>query len=127
MAAQTAAWGQKMNVGWKWGEPRYLLAYTLGGTAPPPTMPRRDMAVHALDDPQTATQRGGCRHGRRALPPLRRLPWRLTWSRPKRAAPDLRESSLALNPDAFYKVVHDGVLIQAGMPEFTDLTRAEAE
>ena len=31
-------------------------------------------------------------------------------------APDLRESTLPLNPDAFWTVVHDGALIERGMP-----------
>ena len=33
-------------------------------------------------------------------------------------APDLRESPITLDPDAFYAVVHDGVLKEKGMPQF---------
>jgi quinohemoprotein ethanol dehydrogenase len=33
-------------------------------------------------------------------------------------APDLRESTIALNPEAFWSVVHDGALIERGMPRF---------
>jgi quinohemoprotein ethanol dehydrogenase len=120
----TAVWGEKANVGWKWGEPRYLLVYALGGTAPPPPMPAKDMALHPVDDPKlqlnaadVATGAGlflyctAC-HG-------------VNLVSPEAPAPDLRQSSLALNADAFYKVVHDGMLLPAGMPEFTDLTRAQ--
>ena len=32
---------EKTNVGWKWGQPRYLLVYALGGKAPPPPMPAK--------------------------------------------------------------------------------------
>jgi quinohemoprotein ethanol dehydrogenase len=40
-------------------------------------------------------------------------------------APDLRESQIALNPDSFWTVVHDGALIQHGMPRFETLTREQ--
>ncbi len=119
---QTAAWGAKMNVGWKWGQPRYLLAYALGGTAPPPPTPPRTFAVHALDDPKFTPDPakvalggglyimcGAC-HG-------------LNLISSGAPAPDLRESYIALNPDEFYKVVHDGILIQAGMPRFDFLSQ----
>jgi quinohemoprotein ethanol dehydrogenase len=118
---QTGAWGAKMNVGWKWGQPRYLLSYTLDGKAPPPPMPPRTLAVHALDDPkfklnpaQVAMGGGlyimcGACHG-------------LDLISSGAPGPDLRESYIALNPDAFYKVVHDGILIQAGMPRFDMLS-----
>ena len=33
-------------------------------------------------------------------------------------APDLRESAVPLNADAFYAVVHDGALMSRGMPSF---------
>jgi mono/diheme cytochrome c family protein len=37
-------------------------------------------------------------------------------------APDLRESSLALNWSAFRSVLHEGVFTAAGMPTFDDLS-----
>ena len=40
-------------------------------------------------------------------------------------APDLRESRVALNPDSFWAVVHDGALIQRGMPDFKSFTREQ--
>lgn len=123
---QTGAWGSKMNVGWKWGQPRYLLAYALDGKAPPPPMPNRTLAVHALDDPkyQPDPKRvamggglyimcGAC-HG-------------LNLISSGAPAPDLRESYIALNPDAFYKTVHDGMLIQAGMPAFGFLSKDQID
>jgi quinohemoprotein ethanol dehydrogenase len=33
-------------------------------------------------------------------------------------APDLRESPIPLSPEAFWSVVHDGTLIERGMPSF---------
>ena len=40
-------------------------------------------------------------------------------------APDLRESQIALNPDSFWTVVHDGCSDTAGMPRFEMLTREQ--
>lgn len=42
-------------------------------------------------------------------------------------APDLRESAVPLNPDAFYSVVHDGALIQHGMPAFAIFGKPQIE
>jgi quinohemoprotein ethanol dehydrogenase len=33
-------------------------------------------------------------------------------------APDLRESSIPLSPEAFWSVVHDGTLVERGMPSY---------
>jgi quinohemoprotein ethanol dehydrogenase len=41
-------------------------------------------------------------------------------------APDLRESQLAVNPDSFWTLLHDGPLLQNGMPRFETLTREQA-
>jgi quinohemoprotein ethanol dehydrogenase len=41
-------------------------------------------------------------------------------------APDLRESGIALDPEAFWQVVHDGTLLERGMPQFATLTREQA-
>ena len=40
-------------------------------------------------------------------------------------APDLRESAVALSEDALWSVVHDGALIQKGMPRYPELTRSQ--
>ena len=40
-------------------------------------------------------------------------------------APDLRESRLALDPEAFWTVVHDGALLERGMPRFETFTREQ--
>jgi quinohemoprotein ethanol dehydrogenase len=123
---QTAAWGQKMNAGWKWGEPRYLLSYELDGKAAPPPMPERNFTIHPVDDPKLTLDPakvamgggmyimcGAC-HG-------------LGLNSPGAPAPDLRASQIALNPDLFYKVVHDGILIQQGMPRFDMLSHDQVD
>jgi quinohemoprotein ethanol dehydrogenase len=115
-----------MNAGWKWGEPRYLLSYQLDGKAAPPPMPERSFTIHPLDDPKLKLDPakvamgggmyimcGAC-HG-------------LDLNSPGAPAPDLRESYIALNPDEFYKVVHDGILIQQGMPRFDFLSHDQVD
>jgi quinohemoprotein ethanol dehydrogenase len=42
-------------------------------------------------------------------------------------APDLRESSVALSPDAFWAVVHDGTAISRGMPGFAAFDKPQIE
>ena len=39
--------------------------------------------------------------------------------------PDLRESGIVLSPHNFRSVVHDGALLQNGMPNYDDLTDQE--
>jgi quinohemoprotein ethanol dehydrogenase len=115
---QSAAWGSTMNVGWKFGvQPRRLLTFSLDGTAALPPTPPPEKSVKAVDDPSIQIKPedvaaghamflacGAC-HGRDLV----------STGAP---APDLRESQIALNPDSFYSVVHDGTLIQRGMPQF---------
>jgi quinohemoprotein ethanol dehydrogenase len=42
-------------------------------------------------------------------------------------APDLRESPIPLNSEAFWSVVHDGALIERGMPRFAMFGKAQIE
>jgi quinohemoprotein ethanol dehydrogenase len=37
----------------------------------------------------------------------------------------LRESKIALDPDGLWSVVHDGALLQNGMPRFPQFTREQ--
>jgi quinohemoprotein ethanol dehydrogenase len=119
-----AAWGELMNVGWKFNDPRRLLTFTLDGKATLPASPPREMAVRPVDDPSIKIDPkeaaaghemflacGAC-HGRNLV----------SAGGP---APDLRESQLALDPDAFYQVVHDGALMQNGMPRFAMFTKPQ--
>jgi quinohemoprotein ethanol dehydrogenase len=114
-----------MNVGWKFGaQPRRLLTFAPGGKAVLPLSPPRNMTVNAVDDPSIqikgsdvqmgqALFRGctGC-HGHNLV----------SSGAP---APDLRESKVALDPDALWSVVHDGTLMQNGMPRYEMLTREQ--
>jgi quinohemoprotein ethanol dehydrogenase len=40
-------------------------------------------------------------------------------------APDLRESAVAMSEEALWSVVHDGALIQRGMPRFPQFSRSQ--
>jgi quinohemoprotein ethanol dehydrogenase len=42
-------------------------------------------------------------------------------------APDLRESAIALNSEAFWSVVHDGALLAEGMPRFAAFDKTQIE
>jgi quinohemoprotein ethanol dehydrogenase len=122
---QAAIASELAHVGWKYGvQPRRLLTFALGGKAALPPTPPPSMAVKALDDPSldfnpvdVATGHAiylacaAC-HGRDLI----------ATGAP---APDLRESAVALNPDSFWTVVHDGALIQRGMPRFDGFTREQ--
>jgi quinohemoprotein ethanol dehydrogenase len=121
----TGSFGRYMNVGWKYGAPRRLMIFALDGNAQLPETAPPDMTVHALDDPNLRINPrdvqaghalyavcGGC-HG-------------LHLEAAGTPGPDLRESALAMDPDAIYDVVHDGQLIQRGMPRLDFITREQA-
>lgn len=118
--------GNLMNAGWKYGaQPRRLLTFRLGGKAalPPPAPP--DFTLHPVDDSSAtidtadagagellfAVNCGGC-HGLNVI----------SAGAP---APDLRESAVAMDPTSFRSVVHDGALLQRGMPRFDQLDAAQ--
>jgi quinohemoprotein ethanol dehydrogenase len=106
-----------MNVGWKYTGPRRLLIFALDGKAllPPSEAPTlkvnvQDNPAEVLDAQQVAMGKAmymacaAC-HGRNAVGA-------------GGPAPDLRESAIPLNPEAFWSVVHEGALIERGMPRF---------
>jgi quinohemoprotein ethanol dehydrogenase len=106
-----------MNVGWKYTGPRRLLTFALDSKAElppsePPTLKvnAQDNPLEVLDPKQIAVGKAmfmacaAC-HGRNMIGA-------------GGPAPDLRESTIPLNPQAFWSVVHDGALIERGMPRF---------
>jgi quinohemoprotein ethanol dehydrogenase len=116
--------GELMKVGWRWGAPRRLLTFALDGKAALPPSPPRDMTVRAVDDPKIRLDPADVAAGHALY-----MACGLCHGRDLVSAgapgPDLRESQLALDPEAFWSVVHDGALIQAGMPRFEMLTRQQ--
>ena len=114
-----------MHAGWKYGaQPRRLLTFALDGKAVLPPSPPPDMRVKAVDDPSIVIRDADVAAGRDMFLACAVCHGRdlLSAGGP---APDLRESRLALDPDAFWTVVHDGALIERGMPRFDTLTREQ--
>jgi quinohemoprotein ethanol dehydrogenase len=115
-----------MSIGWKWGAPRRLLSFAIDGSAKLPPSPPRDQTVHALDDPKLQLSPADVAAGRQLY-----MNCVLCHGRDLVAsggpAPDLRESGLALDRDSLWSVLHDGALIQQGMPRFENLTRTQVD
>jgi quinohemoprotein ethanol dehydrogenase len=122
----TAAVGRIMNVGWKYSGTRRIVAFALDGkTELPPSQPpslkvnAQDNSAEVLDSKQIAMGHAmflacaAC-HGRSAVGV-------------GGPAPDLRESRVPLDPDAFWTIVHDGALIQRGMPPFGSFGKPQIE
>ncbi|MBU6268574.1 MAG: PQQ-dependent dehydrogenase, methanol/ethanol family [Sphingomonadales bacterium] len=114
-----------MDVGWKWGAPRRLLTFALGGKAVLPAGAAPSFRVKALDEPGLQLAPADVEAGRglymqcvvchgRDLNPAGGV------------APDLRESPVTLDAGAFWSVVHDGALLPRGMPRFDQLTGEQA-
>jgi quinohemoprotein ethanol dehydrogenase len=118
----TAAYGEFMNVGWKYGmQPRRLLTFSLDGEASIPASPPPDMKVHAIDDPALALSEADIKAG-----------WALSvqcaachgvgLQATGTPGPDLRESGIALRLDTLTELLRKGSLIERGMPRFQNLT-----
>jgi quinohemoprotein ethanol dehydrogenase len=115
-----------MNVGWKFTDPRRLLTFSIGGNAVLPPSESPTLKVNAQDnaaevlDPKTIAMGkalfmacAAC-HGRNAVGT-------------GGPAPDLRESAVPLSAEAFWTVVHDGTLIEHGMPRFSIFDKPQIE
>lgn len=121
----TAAWGSVMNVGWKFGaQPRRLLTFALNGKATLPPSPPRDKTLHALDKPSYKINVADVAAGHDLFIACAACHGRNLVS-PGAPGPDLRESQIALDPDGLYTVVHDGALIEHGMPQFASFSRQQ--
>jgi quinohemoprotein ethanol dehydrogenase len=115
-----------MRIGWRWGAPRRLLSFDLGGTATLPPAAPRDLRVHALDDPKLAIKPADVQAGR-ALYMNCVLCHGRDLNGAGAPAPDLRESQIALDRASLWSVLHDGTLIQLGMPRFETMSRTQAD
>lgn len=116
-----------MKGGWKYNaQPRRLLTFKLGGTAKLPATAPRDTSVHALDDPklvidQAAASRGAGLFLAKTCVSCHGIDLKSMGS----PAPDLRESGIALDRDAFAEFLRSGAMAGYGMPAFPDLTDGE--
>ena len=115
-----------MNAGWKYGaNPRRLLVFALDGKATLPKSPGPDWHVDAVDDPTLAIDPAAAKAGKAMFTACALCHGRDVISSGA-PGPDLRESRLALDRQAFLQVVRGGALLQKGMPRYDDLTEAQA-
>ena len=119
-----ASGGLLMRVGWKSTMARRLLTFTLDGRAPPLATEQPDMTLHPADNPALKIDPAQVAAGE----PLYRACMVCHGMNLESGgmAPDLRESQIALDPDAFWNVVHEGALIQNGMPRYDELSNEQA-
>ncbi|MGE3692170.1 MAG: PQQ-binding-like beta-propeller repeat protein, partial [Novosphingobium sp.] len=118
----TAAFGDVMNVGWKYGaQPRRLLTFALNGKATLPASTPPDMKVHALDDPALVLNEADVQAGR-ALSVQCAACHGVGLQSTGTPGPDLRESNIALDLAAMSQVLKQGLLMERGMPRFQNLT-----
>ncbi|HMK87150.1 MAG TPA: PQQ-dependent dehydrogenase, methanol/ethanol family [Steroidobacteraceae bacterium] len=120
-----AIWGELMNAGWKFSGPRRLITFRLDGKAVLPASPPRDLTVRAVDDPSVRLDPADIAAGHAAF-----FGCAVCHGRDLVAtggpAPDLRESQIALDPERFWTLLHEGALMQSGMPRFESMTREQA-
>jgi quinohemoprotein ethanol dehydrogenase len=121
----TAAFGDFMNVGWKYGaQPRRLLTFALDGNKPLPASAPPDMKVHAVDDPKLVLNEADVAAGRQLFvrcAACHGVGLQSTGT----PGPDLRESGIALDPEALKDVLKNGRLLENGMPRFDMLSDKE--
>jgi quinohemoprotein ethanol dehydrogenase len=115
------------NYGWHFNEqPRRLLTFALGKQIPLPigTPPR--FTILAVDDATLAISATQAKSGAKvyALRACARCHG-LNLENAASFAPDLRESTAAVDWNAFSAVVREGALVAEGMPRFDDLTDDE--
>jgi len=121
----TAALGQHMHVGWKYGaQMRRLLTFALDGKATLPASAPADLKTYALDDPKLVLNEADVQAGR-ALSIRCASCHGVGFVSPGTPGPDLRESGIALDLAAFTQVVKEGRM-DVGMPAFEgQLTESE--
>ncbi len=121
----SAAYGNFMNVGWKYGQQeRRLLTFAIDGKAKLPPTPPRDMKVHAVDDPQLVLNEADIAAGR-SLSVQCAACHGVGFQSAGAPGPDLRESGIALQLGSFRQLLKSGALIERGMPKFDRLTDAQ--
>ena len=120
-----AAMSDFMNVGWKYSNPRRLLTFELNAKAQLPPTPPPSLAVIPLDDPTLTFDAHDVEAGRNLYMRCMGCHGRdlVAAGGP---APDLRESPVALDREAFWTVLHEGALMERGMPRYASLTREQA-
>ncbi|WP_129649588.1 outer membrane protein assembly factor BamB family protein [Peristeroidobacter agariperforans] len=116
--------GKRFDYGWRYNEqPRRLLTFALDKQLALPVHRAPRYVVRAADDPTFVIDKEKAAKGSE----LYESAWCSLCHGPKLEnngsfAPDLRESFLAMNWEAFRSVLRDGSLSRAGMPKYDDLS-----
>ena len=121
----TAAYGEFMNVGWKYGaQTRRLLTFALDGKARLAPSAPPDKTVHALDDPKFVIDEADVAAGR-ALSIRCASCHGVGLQSTGTPGPDLRESAIAVNLASFKDLLESGARMDRGMPRFEMLSDDE--
>ncbi|WP_082718627.1 MULTISPECIES: PQQ-dependent dehydrogenase, methanol/ethanol family [unclassified Sphingobium] len=119
--------GRYADRGWKYNaQPRRLLTFALGGKARLPKTAPADFQVRAVDDPklvldEAAVKRGAKLYGANMCHACHGAGLNNTGV----PGPDLRESGVALDYQAFSQLLSEGPLMERGMPRFETLSDAD--
>ena len=107
-----------MPTGWRYNaQPRRLLTFKLGGRAKLPRTAPYDETVHPLDDPALVLDPPAVAAGSKLYLPCSGCHGGQAQSAGA-PGPDLRESAIALDREAFGKFVREGGALTRGMPSF---------
>jgi quinohemoprotein ethanol dehydrogenase len=114
-----------MKVGWKYGrQPRRVLTFKLDGKEALPPSPPPDFTVNAVDVPSLKIDEETLEKGR-MLHIMCMACHGPNWHSAGTPGPDLRESKAALSEEYVWNVLHEGLLMQRGMPRYEQLTRSQ--
>lgn len=121
-----AIWSDVMHEGWKYGaQPRRLLIFRLDGSRKLPPSPPAVSTVNAVDDPALQIREEDVTAGEVLFAMRCAVCHGLHLQSAGSPGPDLRESGIALSLESMYTVLHDGTLLERGMPRFEELTREQ--
>jgi quinohemoprotein ethanol dehydrogenase len=116
----SASWA--LDAGWSYRGQRRLLTFALDGKAVLPPSRARFTPVKPLDDTSLKLDPAEVVAGEKLY--LRCVGCHgLGLHGTGGPAPDLRESQIAFNPNGLWSVLHDGALLQNGMPQYANFTR----
>ena len=115
--------GKLFDLGWRFNEqPRRLLTFALSRKTPLPPGGLPRYRVNAVDDDAFVIDEKEAAYGLKLFQATCMLCHGAELEGTGSIAPDLRESVLAMNWEAFRSVLHEGRLTAAGMPMYDDLT-----
>ncbi len=120
----TAAYGEFMNVGWKYGaQMRRLLTFAIDGKATLPAGPAPDKKIYALDDPDLVLNEADVAAGK-GLSVRCAACHGVGMQSAGSPGPDLRESAIAVRLDTFSQMLKSGRM-EKGMPRFEMFSDAQ--